>query len=145
MFVPGIWIPVACTCYRSNPAASPLSVLVVYLLLDVFTCSPPSSPLHLFTCSCCLVTYAVVYLFLLLTVLFTCSPSLQSSLAQLGIPFTDVVKVLVAILLLGNILFFEAKNQELSVQGVEGMLAVVTRIMVSITRKQMSRKQNANA
>lgn len=46
---------------------------------------------------------------------------LQSSLAQLGIPFTDVVKVLVAILLLGNSLFYEAKNQELSVQGVEGM------------------------
>lgn len=32
-----------------------------------------------------------------------------------------MVKVLVAILLLGNILFYEAKNQELSVQGVEGV------------------------
>lgn len=48
------------------------------------------------------------------------STCVQSSLAQLGIPFNDVVKVLVAILLLGNILFYEAKNQELSVQGVEG-------------------------
>ncbi len=45
---------------------------------------------------------------------------LQSSLAQLGIPFTDVVKVLVAILLLGNMLFYEAKNQELSLQGTDG-------------------------
>ena len=44
----------------------------------------------------------------------------QSSLAQLGIPLTDVLKVLVAILLLGNILFYEAKNQELSMQGSEG-------------------------
>lgn len=44
----------------------------------------------------------------------------QSSLAQLGIPLTDVVKVLVATLLLGNVLFYEAKNQELSMQGVEG-------------------------
>jgi myosin heavy subunit len=44
----------------------------------------------------------------------------QSSLAQLGIPFNDVVKVLVAILLLGNILFYEAKNQELSMQGGDG-------------------------
>ena len=48
----------------------------------------------------------------------------QSSLAQLGIPFTDVVKVLVAILLLGNVLFYEAKNQELSVQGSEGLWCV---------------------
>jgi hypothetical protein len=46
---------------------------------------------------------------------------LQSSLAQLGIPLTDVVKVLVATLLLGNVLFYEAKNQELSMQGLEGM------------------------
>ena len=38
----------------------------------------------------------------------------------MGIPLHDVMKVLVAILLLGNILFYEAKNQELSVQGVEG-------------------------
>ena len=38
----------------------------------------------------------------------------------MGIPLYDVMKVLVAILLLGNILFYEAKNQELSVQGVEG-------------------------
>ena len=47
----------------------------------------------------------------------------QSSLAQLGIPLTDVVKVLVATLLLGNVLFYEAKNQELSMQGVEGQSA----------------------
>ena len=47
-------------------------------------------------------------------------PPLQSSLAQLGIPLTDVIKILVSILLVGNILFYEAKNQELSVQGVEG-------------------------
>ena len=45
----------------------------------------------------------------------------QSSLAQLGIPLTDVLKVLVAGLLLGNILFYEAKNQELSMQGSEGI------------------------
>ena len=32
----------------------------------------------------------------------------------------DIMKVLVAILLLGNILFYESKNQELSVQGIEG-------------------------
>lgn len=44
----------------------------------------------------------------------------KSSLAQLGIPLTDVVKVLVAVLLLGNVLFYEAKNQELSMQGAEG-------------------------
>ncbi len=44
----------------------------------------------------------------------------KSSLAQLGIPLTDVVKVLVAVLLLGNVLFYEAKNQELSMQGGDG-------------------------
>lgn len=49
----------------------------------------------------------------------------QSSLAQLGIPLTDVVKVLVATLLLGNVLFYEAKNQELSMQGVEGQGAIL--------------------
>ncbi len=46
----------------------------------------------------------------------------KSSLAQLGIPLTDVVKVLVAVLLLGNVLFYEAKNQELSMQGADGNL-----------------------
>ena len=50
---------------------------------------------------------------------------LQSSLAQLGIPLTDVVKVLVATLLLGNVLFYEAKNQELSMQGLEGTYAFI--------------------
>lgn len=49
---------------------------------------------------------------------------LQSSLAQLGIPLTDVLKVLVAVLLLGNILFYEAKNQELQMQGAEGEVVV---------------------
>jgi len=44
----------------------------------------------------------------------------QSSLAQLGIPLTDVLKVLAAVLFLGNVLFYEAKNQELSMQGAEG-------------------------
>lgn len=48
----------------------------------------------------------------------------KSSLAQLGIPLTDVIKILVSILLVGNILFYEAKNQELSVQGVEDLRAV---------------------
>ena len=46
----------------------------------------------------------------------------QSSLAQLGIPLNDVLKVLIAVLLLGNILFYEAKNQELSFQGADGEL-----------------------
>lgn len=45
---------------------------------------------------------------------------LQSSLAQLGIPLTDVLKVLSAVLLLGNTLFYEAKNQELQLQGTDG-------------------------
>lgn len=45
---------------------------------------------------------------------------LQSSLAQLGIPLTDVLKVLSAVLLLGNTLFYEAKNQELQLQGSDG-------------------------
>ncbi|XP_064406654.1 unconventional myosin-IXb-like [Halichondria panicea] len=48
----------------------------------------------------------------------------KSSLAQLGIPLTDVVKVLVAVLLLGNVLFYEAKNQELSMQGADELGAV---------------------
>ena len=55
----------------------------------------------------------------------TLTPS-QSSLAQLGIPLTDVLKVLVAILFLGNILFYEAKNQELSMQGSEGTQSPLT-------------------
>ena len=49
-----------------------------------------------------------------------CVCTFQSSLAQLGIPLTDVLKVLVALLLLGNVLFYEAKNSELSMQGNEG-------------------------
>ena len=48
------------------------------------------------------------------------SLSFQSSLAQLGIPLNDVIKVLIATMLLGNVLFYEAKNQELSMQGAEG-------------------------
>jgi len=48
----------------------------------------------------------------------------QSSLAQLGIPLTDVLKVLAAVLFLGNVLFYEAKNQELSMQGAEELRAV---------------------
>ena len=51
----------------------------------------------------------------------------QSSLAQLGIPLNDVLKVLIAVLLLGNILFYEAKNQELSFQGADGELSKETK------------------
>lgn len=51
---------------------------------------------------------------------------IQSSLAQLGIPLVDVVKVLVAVLLLGNVLFYEAKNQELSMQGADGKALTVS-------------------
>lgn len=50
----------------------------------------------------------------------------KSSLAQLGIPLNDVLKVLVATLLLGNVLFYEAKNQELSMQGAEDLRAVAS-------------------
>lgn len=48
-------------------------------------------------------------------------PHPQSSLAQLGIPLTDVLKVLVAVMLLGNVVFYEAKNQELAVQNANGV------------------------
>ena len=57
-----------------------------------------------------------------LVMVLSLSLSLQSSLAQLGIPLTDVLKVLSAVLLLGNTLFYEAKNQELQLQGMDGRL-----------------------
>jgi dachs protein len=50
----------------------------------------------------------------------------KSSLAQLGIPLTDVLKVLSAVMLLGNTLFYEAKNQELQLQGMEELQSVAT-------------------
>ena len=45
---------------------------------------------------------------------------LQSSLAKLGIPLNDVLRVLVAVMLLGNVSFYESKEQELGIQGSEG-------------------------
>ena len=49
-----------------------------------------------------------------------CVVCLQSSLAKLGIPLNDVLRVLVAVMLLGNVSFYESKEQELGVQGSEG-------------------------
>ena len=70
--------------------------------------------------------YLLPYLFPLTLPPFPPSPPspplLQSSLAQLGIPLMDVLKVLAAVMLLGNTLFYEAKNQELSLQGTDGEL-----------------------
>ena len=68
---------------------------------------------------------------------------LQSSLAQLGIPFTDVVKVLAAILLLGNVLFYEAKNQELSLQGADGT-CIHTYVCLHQCRSVYERMQVSN-
>ena len=85
----------------------------------LYTCT------HRPTCTTCIHIMAVEYCSLLNMCTHTHTHThvyLQSSLAQLGIPLTDVVKVLVATLLLGNVLFYEAKNQELSMQGLEGSL-----------------------
>jgi len=49
-----------------------------------------------------------------------CVVCLQSSLAKLGIPLNDVLRVLVAVMLLGNVSFYESKEQELGIQGSEG-------------------------
>lgn len=48
----------------------------------------------------------------------------KSSLAKLGIPLNDVLRVLVAVMLLGNVSFYESKEKELGVQGSEELAAV---------------------
>lgn len=44
----------------------------------------------------------------------------QSALATLGIPFLDVLRILVAILLLGNVEFVDSEGPELDVKGNNG-------------------------
>ena len=44
----------------------------------------------------------------------------QSALATLGIPFLDVMRILVAILLLGNVEFVDGEGPELDVKGNNG-------------------------
>ena len=100
-------------------------------LLHVVTSpSPPSPLLHVVAFAPCYIPilathldrlYSLVTVFLVIVWHVVCSPLYpQSSLAQLGIPLTDVLKVLSAVMLLGNTLFYEAKNQELQLQGMEG-------------------------
>lgn len=60
----------------------------------------------------------------------------KSSLAQLGIPLTDVLKVLSAVMLLGNTLFYEAKNQELQLQGMDELRSVATLLGVQLVLLQ---------
>ena len=60
----------------------------------------------------------------------------KSSLAQLGIPLTDVLKVLVAVMLLGNIVFYEAKNQELAVQNANELQNVASLLGVQASSLQ---------
>ena len=45
----------------------------------------------------------------------------QSSLAVLGIPLGDVLRILAAILLLGNVQFMDGNGLELDIQGENGM------------------------
>lgn len=44
----------------------------------------------------------------------------QTALATLGIPFADVLRILVAILLLGNVKFVDGEGVELDVKGNNG-------------------------
>jgi len=44
----------------------------------------------------------------------------QGALATLGIPFVDVLRILVAILLLGNVEFVDGEGLELDVKGNNG-------------------------
>ena len=44
----------------------------------------------------------------------------QGALATLGIPFVDVLRILVAILLLGNVEFVDGEALELDVKGNNG-------------------------
>ena len=46
--------------------------------------------------------------------------SFQGALATLGIPFVDVLRILVAILLLGNVEFVDGEGLELDVKGNNG-------------------------
>ena len=46
----------------------------------------------------------------------------QAALATLGIPFLDVLRILVAILLLGNVEFVDGEGLELDVKGHNGRL-----------------------
>lgn len=44
----------------------------------------------------------------------------KGALASLGIPFVDVLRILVAILLLGNVEFVDGEGLELDVKGNNG-------------------------
>lgn len=46
-----------------------------------------------------------------------CCSVLQTGLAKLGIPLNDILHVLVATLLLGNISFYGSKSKKLEVTG----------------------------
>lgn len=49
-----------------------------------------------------------------------CCCTLQNSLSVLGIPFSDIMRVLCSVLLLGNVRFVEGAGLELDVHGNNG-------------------------
>jgi dachs protein len=50
----------------------------------------------------------------------------KTGLAKLGIPFNDIIQVLVSILLLGNITFYESKDKELSMSGEDVLSSIAS-------------------
>ena len=70
----------------------------------------------------------------------------KACLGVLGIPFMDVVRVLAAVLLLGNVQFAEGPTMEVSVQGEAELAAVANLLGVSgaaMFRGLTSRTRNA--
>lgn len=59
-------------------------------------------------------------MYFLLHVLSVCISFVQTCLSVLGIPSMDVVRVLAAILLLGNIQFIDGQGMEVDIKGGNG-------------------------
>lgn len=61
-------------------------------------------------------------------------------MATLGIPFVDVLRILVAILLLGNVEFVDGEGLELDVKGNNGMYHFKSMILSLVLRGILAEK-----
>ena len=65
----------------------------------------------------------------------------QGALATLGIPFVDVLRILVAILLLGNVEFVDGEGLELDVKGNNGRYHLYSKLSL---KAQLCNKSKNN-
>ena len=113
-------LPCLCPSIRlSVPPSVRLSVRpsILHVCFPPFLLSSPSRSLYPSSLPVCItVPYCMIKHFVIDRLNFLS----QGALATLGIPFVDVLRILVAILLLGNVEFVDGEGLELDVKGNNG-------------------------